>query len=75
MPVPEHEQTEQVNKQAQTACVQQQVDILEFMRLEKALDRFDDDAQAHGAEEDGVDEGSKHFGTHPSIGVLGTGAF
>uniref|UniRef100_A0A8C6ZN76 Uncharacterized protein n=1 Tax=Nothoprocta perdicaria TaxID=30464 RepID=A0A8C6ZN76_NOTPE len=55
----------------------QQVDderLLDLVGLREALDGLQQDGEAEGGEEDGVDEGAHHLSAHPAEGVLLGGA-
>uniref|UniRef100_A0A8C3PUL5 Uncharacterized protein n=1 Tax=Chrysolophus pictus TaxID=9089 RepID=A0A8C3PUL5_CHRPC len=48
--------------------------LLDLVRLGEALDGLQQDGEAKGGEEDGVDQGAHHLGAHPAEGVLLGGA-
>uniref|UniRef100_A0A8C4U7F6 Uncharacterized protein n=1 Tax=Falco tinnunculus TaxID=100819 RepID=A0A8C4U7F6_FALTI len=48
--------------------------LLDLMGLGEALDGLQQDGEAEGGEEDGVDEGAHHLGPDPPEGVLLGGA-
>uniref|UniRef100_A0A8B9S480 Uncharacterized protein n=1 Tax=Apteryx owenii TaxID=8824 RepID=A0A8B9S480_APTOW len=48
--------------------------LLDLVGLREALDGLQQDGEAEGSEEDGVDKGAHHLGPHPAKGVLLGGA-
>uniref|UniRef100_A0A8C0EA03 Uncharacterized protein n=1 Tax=Bubo bubo TaxID=30461 RepID=A0A8C0EA03_BUBBB len=48
--------------------------LLDLVGLREALDGLQQDGEAEGGEEDGIDEGAHHLGPHPPEGVLLGGA-
>ena len=63
--VVEQEQAEDVGGKTEAADDQDELGLVDLLRLDETLNGFKEDGQAQGDEEDAVDEGSECFGALP----------
>ena len=70
MAMTEYEEANEIYCQADTTDDKKQLRLLQLFLVKEALDGFNENAEAEREKEDGVDEGAKDLGSHPSKGVL-----